>query len=522
MWLINCRTLALEEIMNYRQEEYAILSHTWDKGEEVQYNEFQNGSGSTTGKQGWEKIKKTCQLALEDGCDFAWVDTCCIDKNSSAELTEAINSMFSWYRGSKICYAYLNDYDASNPYAEMSQSRWFSRGWTLQELIAPARVRFYDKLWRSIGIKSSLAQNLSRITGIDEDILFISKDQNLEELLDQVAIARKMSWAANRKTTRIEDIAYCLLGIFGVNMPLLYGEGERAFTRLQEEIVKNSNDLSLLTWVSKDDRSTNIDRCCGVFAEHPRYFKASGDSELRNDLKFTPDFTMTNKGLKIETPLVYSESEDLYILEVNCSGLKLPKVMLGIFLKHQGASTFARAKPHLLAFMDEYKNTYASECKPIFLSKSKSPSIVKSMHRLYHSLSITPEVIAGKETGVIWSRTTAKPEALWDNGRKIFKTAGLQDFVGYAEYTNLPRIFYPKNLCVVFGFGYGFDLWARCGFVDSLEDNELTQLVNRGDWRTVASGATLVMAKSNPSVNIQLKLARHKDETVCSVQVDIK
>ena len=134
----------------------------------------------------------------------------------------------------------------TDPDANMSQSRWFTRGWTLQELIAPAQVQFYDKSWNSIGMKDNLSQELSLITGIGQEVLLASKGRNLEELLDQVPTARKMSWAANRETTRIEDTAYCLLGIFGVNVPLLYGEGERAFIRLQEEIVKNSNDLSLL------------------------------------------------------------------------------------------------------------------------------------------------------------------------------------------------------------------------------------------------------------------------------------
>ncbi|MCJ1239950.1 hypothetical protein MMC14_007949 [Varicellaria rhodocarpa] len=141
--LIARETFWLEEFVNFKEVKYAILSHTWENGEEVQYNDFQNRGAKE--KRGWQKIDKTCQLALDDGCDFVWVDTCCIDKTSSAELSEAINSMFPWYHGSEICYAYLPDYDASDPNANISQSRWFTRGWTLQELIAPAWARFYDK-----------------------------------------------------------------------------------------------------------------------------------------------------------------------------------------------------------------------------------------------------------------------------------------------------------------------------------------------------------------------------------------
>ena len=227
MWLINCRTKLLEEFVNHNEAKYAILSHTWEKGEEVQYRDF--NSREAKKKRGWKKIKKTCQLALEDGCDFAWVDTCCIDKTSSAEWSEAINSMFSWYAGAEICYTYLADHDASNPNAQLSESRWFTRGWTLQELIAPAQVRFYDKSWKSFGTKGTLSVQLSQVTGVGAEVLLPSKLQSLEETLDRLPVARKMSWAAKRETSRIEDIAYCLLGIFGIAMTCRYlrGDGQR-------------------------------------------------------------------------------------------------------------------------------------------------------------------------------------------------------------------------------------------------------------------------------------------------------
>jgi Heterokaryon incompatibility protein (HET) len=201
-------------------------------------------------KKGFSKILETCRLARTQGYDYTWIDTCCIDKSSSAELTEAINSMFNWYKQSAICYAFLYDLPAERETGRLdfvpslSQCRWFTRGWTLQELVAPEKVEFYDQTWQIRGTRSSLQQELSSITGIDTDVIV---DSNL---LTTIPVARRMSWAANRQTTRVEDLAYSLLGIFDVNLPLIYGEGPKAFIRLQEEIIKQHNDLSLVRSLS--------------------------------------------------------------------------------------------------------------------------------------------------------------------------------------------------------------------------------------------------------------------------------
>jgi hypothetical protein len=194
-------------------------------------------------KKGFSKIIETCRLARERGLGYAWIDTCCIDKSSSAELTEAINSMFNWYKESAICFAFLSDLPASECEVlenELRRCRWFTRGWTLQELIAPENVEFYDQGWQWRGTKKSLQQELFDITGIDHEIL---EDSNL---LSTIPVARRMSWASTRKTSRVEDRAYSLLGLFDVNVPLIYGEGPKAFFRLQEEIMKQYNDLSLV------------------------------------------------------------------------------------------------------------------------------------------------------------------------------------------------------------------------------------------------------------------------------------
>ncbi|KAL1948057.1 hypothetical protein VTO73DRAFT_12132 [Trametes versicolor] len=196
-----------------------------------------------------DKIKGFCKVAREAGFRLAWNDTCCINKSSSAELSEAINSMYEWYRLSDMCYVYLADvYDGDVPQkyrSEFRESRWHRRGWTLQELIAPECIFFLTRTWRLLGTKMGLASTLERITGVDFDILVG------RATLDSVSVARRMSWAAKRETTRVEDRAYSLFGIFGLHMSPIYGEGENAFLRLQEEIVRTIPDQSIFAWGNK-------------------------------------------------------------------------------------------------------------------------------------------------------------------------------------------------------------------------------------------------------------------------------
>ncbi|KAH9893492.1 hypothetical protein C8Q73DRAFT_535123 [Cubamyces lactineus] len=176
------------------------------------------------------------------------MDSCCIDKTSSAELTEAINSMFQWYTQSDVCLAYLADVEDAaddNPRGEDSsfrRSRWFTRGWTLQELIAPSEVLFFSRNWSVVGTKYDLADVIEATTNIDYAVLLY-----LTPLYD-VSVARRMSWAADRASTRIEDEAYALLGIFGLHMTAIYGEGRHAFRRLQEEIIRCIPDDTILAW----------------------------------------------------------------------------------------------------------------------------------------------------------------------------------------------------------------------------------------------------------------------------------
>lgn len=192
------------------------------------------------------KIRRCCDYARARGYAYLWIDTCCIDKTSSAELSEAINSMFTWYSQADVCYVFLSDVSANDDPAEKDssfrRSMWFKRGWTLQELIVPSKNVFLSKDWRMIGTKTSLANVIEDVTGIDTGILLQTRR------LHTVSVADRMAWAAGRETTRVEDEAYSLMGVFGVRLPIIYGEGSQAFIRLQEEIMRRIPDQSLFLW----------------------------------------------------------------------------------------------------------------------------------------------------------------------------------------------------------------------------------------------------------------------------------
>ncbi|KAM5542442.1 hypothetical protein V8D89_003901 [Ganoderma adspersum] len=193
-----------------------------------------------------EKIRRACELAYAHGYQYIWIDSCCIDKSSSSELSEAINSMYLWYCSAHICYAFLAGVsrtdDLKKKGSSFRTSRWFRRGWTLQELIAPELLVFVSAEWSVFGTKATLGALIEDITGIECGILAHKTP------LDEVSVAARMSWAAKRETTRIEDQAYSPLGIFDIHMPTLYGEGPRAFRRLQEEILRRIPDQSIFAW----------------------------------------------------------------------------------------------------------------------------------------------------------------------------------------------------------------------------------------------------------------------------------
>jgi hypothetical protein len=219
-----------------------------------------------------------------------------IDKRSCAELTEAINSMYKWYQNAQKCYVYLYDV----PKKPWEDSDWFTRGWTLQELIAPSHLVFYDSNWTRLGTKEDLKSDISRLTGIPESVLL-----GLTPML--VPVADKMSWASRRRTTRTEDMAYCLMGIFDVNMPLLYGEGPKAFKRLQEEIIRQNNTHTIFAWRKTDFPHVYY----GALAPSLACFDLPGTRFIFNSTERPP--SVSSCGVHVEVYLRRQEPhEDLY------------------------------------------------------------------------------------------------------------------------------------------------------------------------------------------------------------------
>lgn len=346
MRLLNATTHEFQDFYDGNPPPYGILSHTWGY-EEVSYHDLRHGLTETVQyKYGWRKIDHCCRQAQKDSLEFVWVDTCCIDKSSSAELQEAINSMFHWYEMSTECYVFLGDFERPSGYststgddsqvqsadaapsrlpgtAETSlpgfkNARWFRRGWTLQELLAPESVRFFDSQWREFGDKVSLRVQLAEITRISEEIL-LATVMGARQAMSGVSVAQRMSWASSRVTTRIEDTAYCLLGIFDVNMPLIYGEGPKAFQRLQEEIMKISADQSLLAW-GFGCKNSSLWGVSTALALSPADFAGCNNVVAWGPSRPGDSFFMTQRGLSLNLPVAMSlDGGNLVYFVLNCT-----------------------------------------------------------------------------------------------------------------------------------------------------------------------------------------------------------
>ncbi|GIZ37654.1 hypothetical protein CKM354_000109600 [Cercospora kikuchii] len=360
MWLLNTQSEKLEEWNEHDEElQYATLSHTWLRRSEGEGQEvlFANMADLATARQkaGWNKLDFAMKRAASDELRYVWIDTCCIDKESSAELAEAINSMFRIYQKSKYCYVYLDghmqdetqsaaahsDIDVSSapivcsanisaiphqeehssehgilmdehnpplnsadlPYSSepgsgsssrgnesglrsgvsnaiffcvapapicnitalFQKCRWFTRGWTLQEMVAAPNVLFYDASGKYIGTLAELVEKVSIITGVHREML------SRRRPLSSFSIAQRMAWASTRQTTRVEDRAYSMLGIFDVNLPILYGEGVRAFQRLQEELLRVYNDHTIFVW-GYASPGFDVGNRCDLLASSPDEF----------------------------------------------------------------------------------------------------------------------------------------------------------------------------------------------------------------------------------------------------------
>ena len=271
--------------------EYAILSHTWTEGQEITYDELLAGSGKD--KTGYEKIRFCGDQAAADRLEYFWVDTCCIKKSDIVELSTAINSMFRWYQGAARCYVFLSDVTVvtdvvGSPVGAVSQalggSRWFGRGWTLQELIAPTLVDFFDSNGTHLGNKRSLFSAIHEITKLPLDAV---RGKSLSDFSVEV----RLSWAEGRETKREEDAAYSLLGIFDVYMPLIYGEGrQRAFRRLLKELSELETPSS---W-STQPAIQNLQIGQNLKSQAPQAISSSTKTSVLE--KYNPVNTASQKG----------------------------------------------------------------------------------------------------------------------------------------------------------------------------------------------------------------------------------
>jgi hypothetical protein len=310
-----------------KELKYATLSHRWlpDKQEPLHHQILKEQMEVPDDhKPGWEKLQRFCRTAKDvHNCEFAWSDTCCIDKTSSSELEESIRSMFRWYRNSHVCIALLSEtadlaalqLQEKGESGEKAVDAWFERGWTLQELLAPSQIKFYGANWKPLIQGSTndrdnrdsqvIMEKISTLTDIDMDDL-----KSFTPGIDRVP--EKMLWASRRRTTRIEDIAYCLIGIFDISIMIAYGEGKRAFFRLMEEIIKRYGKWDVFLW------SGRCSRYNAALPDTPHSYAAGCIKTLRNAVEQAPSyeigdrrFVLTNHGLEIRVLLLAVEVEDI-------------------------------------------------------------------------------------------------------------------------------------------------------------------------------------------------------------------
>ncbi|KAE8153168.1 heterokaryon incompatibility protein-domain-containing protein [Aspergillus avenaceus] len=435
MRLIHTTRLVLEEFIG-NPPPYAILSHRWGEAE-ISFQEFTRNDWHDA--KGAGKIKSFCAKARDAGLEYGWVDTCCINKDSSAELSEAINSMFQWYKNSAICYAYLYDVafdkDGFVSYTVIKDSEWFRRGWTLQELIAPANVNFLACNWDNIANKhdSRLCNALCEVTNIDRSVL------RGEMPLSAFSIAQRMSWASGRRTTRVEDMAYCLLGIFDVNMPLLYGEGEKAFIRLQEEIMKDSADQTIFAWERPEESAH------GQPHDNP--------------------VTVTNRGVRFNSPR-YTELHNRNILVLECqdtNGSSGSVVGIGLERRPGGHNQFLRSRPTLFRNipLKEFRGV-ANETSYVmksFVGKESGTTFYENS--IYQQLD--PAKAAQKNVLVFFDVVNLEQEMDSNIGkiRRMVKDTGLPFCAFYARTNTIGRHEFGDFISESYNAWEVYDRWSN-------------------------------------------------------------
>jgi hypothetical protein len=414
MRLLDTWTIKLREEEESHTVKYAILSHRWEE-EEVTYQDMQGNQAPRL--FGYQKIVSACEKAREMGYDRIWIDTCCIDKTSSVELSQAINSMFRYYQGAQTCIAFLSDWDATSK-ESLSESKWFKRGWTLQELLAPQRVSFYDKKWNYRGDRIKLCKEIHAITRIQTGVL------NGSTPLADVPVAVRMSWASSRETKYIEDIAYCLLGIFDINMPLLYGEGSKAFLRLQEEIIKQSTDMSIFAWCSEVKKQ----KYTGLLASSPKQFESMHTLVVNPDASIhSREYNITNRGIRFHLSLAQDEKSGYFLLPINHGYVKGEN--LGVFLRQVGTNLFVRARP-----CEKLETLHGGDVANKKLTAADGSFHIKTLS-LEQSDAIEKNVLS-IQTPEEATLDYVEPVGSWSQSEKMLYAGHTGVFVGYMQYSS--------------------------------------------------------------------------------------
>jgi hypothetical protein len=482
MRLLNAFTLELEVFPEPIPESipYAILSHTW-ANDEVTFDCIKDIATAET-RLGYAKILSACIKTRAHGLAYIWIDTCCIDKSSSAELSESINSMFRWYKNATVCFAFLFDLPTSNKNVELSvlqKCRWWTRGWTLQELVAPTNLVFVDESWKFIGSKADLAVMIESITGISRWVL------DGQTSLSSISLAKRMSWAATRETTRVEDKAYCLLGIFDVNIPMIYGEESRSFIRLQEAILSKTTDLSIFAWKARDESK----KYRGILAESPAEFLHCGFIELSDDqFRFRDEINLTNRGVKIRTPVKF-QSNGTYAMDLHCYDESLStgaSQRLGIYLQRT-LDTYFRYLPHETALGGIVPSVRV--VRPLFLASIADEELEDFLAKERDCRKIIFEFPATTQHHMLHD-FRAVPETYWNLHEQYFSIGSLSNFDGFVRFSITSRAWSQWGatteqttafvvMCdLTSGQGFRLSLYAQTGLQSSSKPPEFIDPFN--------------------------------------------
>ena len=498
---MNVETFKLEEF-HEAPPAYAILSHTWgEDNEEVFFRDVQEEKFAKDGRTLPIKLDGCCKQAKEDGHKYIWIDTCCIDKTNSVELHEAINSMFRWYKDASICYAYLSDVPIDDkprdPRSKFCTSRWFKRGWTLQELLAPPKLRFYNSKWRYLGTKGEMCVMIERITGIPSPFLLGIAD------LQAASVAQRMSWAATRVTKRKEDISYSLIGIFGVAMPMIYGEGgDKAFRRLQEQIMKDIGDDSILAWgLNLDLAKPNPENSSkvaseGILAATPSDF-ANCRQIVRRGQSSRSVFDMIGGIIRLQLSIITTSPGETYGL-LKCGPEYDVKQVVGIPLataSEESSDEYIRPQGHYSILLPKTASEASTKLIQIRNEHQSIAPTAKNQRYWFH-------VQESVETNL--ELIDVMPSTRWHKERALIEMAPKSD--DHIMQQTLARFRHKEDGChdFVMLLEFGTQTQARCHVMISSRDTSLEDMARKLNYlRQKAFGKKIA---SNGVLSLQVTL----------------